>query len=143
MISLWDISSGRRHLSIRAHDSSSVVWSIAFSPNGETLVSTGGDCTVRLWNVASGKSLLQFGGLISVGSAAFSPEGKTLVTGGEQSPIRIWDRITGKELREFGWLRNPISSVVFSPDGRVVSSAHGQRWTISITLDGERKWKQN
>lgn len=135
MIVLWDISSGRRHLTIRAH-ASSVVWSIAFSPDGETVVSTGDDCKVRLWNVASGKSVLQFGGHISVGSAAFSPEGKTLVTGGEQSPIRIWDRTTGKELREFGWLRNPISCVVFSPDGRVVSSAHGRRWTIGTLLGG-------
>jgi WD40 repeat protein len=66
---------------------------IAFSPDDKTLASTSFEGTVRLWDVATGKSSVihTFGGRLS--SVTFSPDGKLLATG--------TDRRDGVELALF------------------------------------------
>jgi WD40 repeat protein len=57
------------------------VTSVAFSPDGKTLVSGSMDSTVKLWSVESAKrmaTLHKVGG--NVTSAAFCPDGKTLAS---------------------------------------------------------------
>src|SRR2546427_496545 len=79
------------------HDNS--ITSLAFAPNGKTVASAGGDETIRLWEVATGKDLGQFQGSEKGNmSVAFSPDGKTLASGGVDEIIRLWELAGGKEL---------------------------------------------
>lgn len=50
MIVVWDIGSGQRLKRMRGHGSGSI-YSLSFSAQGEVLVSSGADCTVRVWDM--------------------------------------------------------------------------------------------
>jgi WD40 repeat protein len=59
------------------------VYSVAFSPDGQTIASGSQDCAVRLWRAADGALLrTMVGHTGSVWSVAFSPDGQTLASGG-------------------------------------------------------------
>ena len=45
---LWDAATGEEFVGLPGH--SSYVYSLAFSPDGKSLVSSSGDTTLRLWD---------------------------------------------------------------------------------------------
>jgi WD40 repeat protein len=65
---------------------------VAYSPDGKSLASGGGDGVVRLWDVATGKMLHEFRGHRGlIWCIAFSPDGRTVASGGEDTTILLWD----------------------------------------------------
>ena len=105
----------------------SLVTSVAFAPDGKTLVSAGRDKTVRLWEVPGGKEIRQFQRQhdqpgVEGHEVAFSPDGKTLVSAcGDIA--RLWDTASGKEIHQFKEHQDVVFSVAFSPDGKTLASA--------------------
>ena len=75
------------------------VYSAAFSPDGERVVTTSYDRTARLWDAKTGAALAVLQGHTgSVHSAAFSPDGERVVTASDDKTARLWDAKTGAEL---------------------------------------------
>jgi WD40 repeat protein len=105
-----------------------VVWSVAFSPGGDLLVTASEDGTARIWDALSGEERLVISGHTSgVNSAAFSPDGRIVATAGSDRAVRLWDAATGRPLASFTLHSDRVLGVAFSPDGRylVTASADG------------------
>jgi WD40 repeat protein len=67
------------------------VRSVAFSPDGKTLVSGSWDKTIKLWDVKTGKERATLKGHTEiVWSVAYSPDGKTLASGSYDKTIKLW-----------------------------------------------------
>ena len=107
-----------RHLPIGA------VYGAAYSPDGKTIATAGGDHTVMLWEAATGKLQHQLTGHDdTVLSAAFSPDGQHIVTSSLDQTARIWDVASGAELFKLMGHEDWVRSAVFSPDGKTVVTA--------------------
>jgi WD40 repeat protein len=99
--------------------------SVAFSPNGERVVTGSDDHTARVWDLSGATpaaSVLK-GHSGRVNSAAFGPDGKRVVTGSDDGTARVWDLSEATPsvtlLEGHG---GAVTSVAFSPDGRHVVS---------------------
>lgn len=94
-LGIWDINS-RRSEWMDAGDEP--VISMAYSPDGARVASTGTDQVAYLWDpnrrVAIGAPITTNN--TTVWSFSFSPDGKVLATGGADGTIRLWDAATGR-----------------------------------------------
>ena len=96
------------------------MYSVAFSPDGQRIVSGSDDSTVRVWDAATGQPVGQplTGHTGAVTSVAFSPDGKRIVSGSCDKTVRLWDADTGQPVGEpLTGHTDAVSSVAFSPDG--------------------------
>ncbi|WP_430412328.1 beta-propeller domain-containing protein [Kordia sp.] len=95
------------------------VWSAKFSPDGKTLITASHDKTAKLWEVNSGKLLIDFKGHKDVVHyAEFSPDGKKVLTISSDEIVNLWDTNSGKLLFSSDHYKIKVNSVKFSTDGR-------------------------
>lgn len=104
------------------------VWMVAFTPNGETVVSVSSDHTVRLWSREGQQApRVLTGHTNTVRSLAVSPplaDGSfTLATGDDDQVIHIWDGQSGKLLHRLQGHRGVIYGLDYSAAGTLLASA--------------------
>jgi WD40 repeat protein/predicted Ser/Thr protein kinase len=90
-IKLWTVAAGKEFRTLHAH--TAVVTCLAFSADGQRLVSGSADETVRVWDVDhTGYEILTLRGAAGeVKSVAFSPDGRQIVSAHREGAIKIWD----------------------------------------------------
>jgi hypothetical protein len=133
---LWDAATGRPARSLAGHEH--WVTSVAFAPDGASLVTASRDKTVRLWSAHTGALLHTFTGHTdSVTAAVFSPDGRQLVTRASDQSAKVWNVATGAVLHAFAPDDRPVDSVAFSPDGRYLIAG----WNAGATLWDTTTWR--
>jgi RNA polymerase sigma factor (sigma-70 family) len=100
------------------------VLALDLSRDGKLLATAGGDACVRLWDLAAGRVVQDFGGQQKhvAWHLALSADAKILVSVHEQYWIRLWETATGKLIREYQEAGNTLG-MALSPDGKIVASS--------------------
>ena len=130
-LQLWQVSSGQCLHTLEGH--AGLIFSIAFSPDGQMLASSGTDGVVKLWNTCTGqlrKTLRGHQGFIW--SVAFSPDAQSLVSGSFDRTVRFWDIQTGQCLKIFRGYYNIIFSIEFLGNNRFLMSNHFSDNTLRL-----------
>jgi WD40 repeat protein len=125
----------------RLTSSPSMIFRIAFSPDGRLLAAGDGASQVTLWDTDTGRSVRALRGwppeahevVRAIGSLAFSSDGTRLAAGlgipnmsvgdyGRQI-VKVWDPRTGDEMGSWEAHANTIAGLAFAPDGRRLATA--------------------
>jgi len=97
----------------------SAIVDLAFSPDGQRLISGSTDKRARIWEMHTGKTLhILTGHSERVHSVAFSHDGKRVATAGWDKTIRLWDSKNGRLIKSLEGHDKPVFSVAFTPDGK-------------------------
>jgi RNA polymerase sigma factor (sigma-70 family) len=160
-VRVWDAKTGKELVKLQGHQDP--VRCLAFSPDGKTLFSAGGDVvtagSVRVWSVATGKELrkITLHHPRAVGQPdplCFSPDGKTFVFAAHDSLppkkrgqafinvciVTFLDLQTGEVRRKLEPQEGRLKSAAFSPDGKTLATMNGVP-TVTGTVasdDGNR-----
>ena len=116
----------------------SIIRTLAFSPDGRTLASGSSDNTVRVWDTQTlqPKFMIQYER--QVWAVAFSPDGQMLATGGHPDydgyGVDLWNPNTQQRITTLEARVGQIEGLAFSPDGQTLVVATGSSQTEAIHL---------
>jgi len=119
-VRVWNVQTGECIHQMVGHTER--VWGLAWSRNGERILSGAWDNTARLWDLRTGKCLRVLEGHAGfVRALAFSADGSRAVTAGghrHDRTVRVWDLETGECLQVLTGHTEGAYCALLTSDGR-------------------------
>lgn len=142
---VWDVATGRQLLKATHADSSETLtpqqWIVdaALSPDGKFLAyAARGDKLAHVWNVETGRQILELRHNSAVAGVAFNADGTKLGTGSYDGTARVWELPSGSELERTS-LGGGAEIVTFNPNGsRFAAGGIDGSISISATSRADR-----
>jgi WD40 repeat protein/tRNA A-37 threonylcarbamoyl transferase component Bud32 len=97
--------------------------SLAFSPDGRTLVAGGDDARLHVFDLATGTSLTWGGHSATILSVVFSPDGRHVASASADNTVRVWRLADGTSTVLTGH-RDLITSIVFEGNDTIVTASN-------------------
>src|SRR3954452_20273703 len=119
-VKIWEVKTGAQPASLEGQPT--IVWSVAASADGKTLITSGYDGKIILWNLAEKKpqTTLEKKGWIR--RVSLSPDGKNFAAGLEDGNVILFETEGPKELKAFKAHEAAVYDVAFSPDGAALAT---------------------
>ncbi len=125
---LWDAASGQTLFTLKVFDENRIQLSnsigIAFSPNGSSLATAGGNF-IKIWDTQTGQAtlVLPLNDDKLAYAVAFSPDGKRLVVSFRGGSVNVLDTATGQKLFELTGHTGSVRHIAYSLDGTRIATA--------------------
>jgi WD40 repeat protein/serine/threonine protein kinase len=93
-----------------------------YSPDAKQIASGGYDCSIIIWDAATGQQIRTLRGHAEcVAALSYSSKG-LLASGSHDGTVKLWDAPTGREVHTLRGHKKALRSVAFSPDGQHLAS---------------------
>ena len=119
-VKIWDLETGDCLLTLDDHISN--VCTVAFSPDGKTVISGGQEPLIKLWDLETQTCLQTFEHRHGTRSVNLSADGRLLATGGGDRTVKLWDVGSGKCLQTLSGHDGLIYFVAFQPQTQILAS---------------------
>lgn len=139
-VKIWDVKSGAQAASLEGQPT--IVWSVAASPDGNTLITSGYDGKIILWNVAEKQPQQTIEKKGWIRRVALAPDGKTFAAGMEDGNVILFEVAGGKELKTVKAHEAAVYDVAFSPDGATLATSSTDKlaklWDLKAEMPTEK-----
>jgi serine/threonine protein kinase len=115
---LWSVAD--QEVVMTLAQSNSIMESLAFSPDGKTVVGVTHTGYVTLWDSSTGQVKIGLPNNDGFRNVVFSPDGKLIASGGKGQEVRLSDAASGRTVRT---ITEGVTgdAVAFSPDGKTLA----------------------
>jgi WD40 repeat protein len=134
-VKLWDAGTGALLRTLTAHTMQ--VLAARYSRDGGFLITAAGDTTARVFTAAGAPLELLEGHTGALYDAAITPDGLLAATASVDGTAMVWDASAGTPLWTIDLDDTPVTSVEFSPDGRLLVLVAGEAAEILDVTTGD------
>ena len=141
---IWNLDAGQCERELNGH--SEMICFALFTPDGQRLISSAVDRSLRIWDAASGRSLARWKLHGDSYAFAISSDGERVamrvsqgVGAGMDAPtMELWDLESGQQLLSYRGFLEMAAIIGFSPDGRRLGS---DWWQYELRLWEAFPWR--
>ena len=106
------------------HQQANMVYSLTWSPSGQSIASGGENPTVEIWDTTNGNTVLSYGGHSQpVYTVKWSHDGSRIVSGSGDTSAQVWNASNATLIVSYTQHVKAVWAVAWSPDGARIASA--------------------